>query len=158
MMLFEDETLYEGNFSDTGVFNGVGTLTYKQGDKLEGNFYGSYSNGMKFNGTIHKLPHTPGSPSKNQNFQDSIPNKIGRFAVPADQKWKSIYSFYYDLLSLPQMGSLQSIPNTVVIWDKLAICINQAKNNAKLQQNTVSTFSKFFCMFLNPNIFFKFEF
>ena len=40
------------------------------------------------------------------------------------------------------MGSLQSIPNTVVIWDKLAICINQAKNNAKLQQNTVSTFFK----------------
>ena len=112
----------------------------KKGDKLEGNFHGSYSNGMKFNGTIHKLPHTPGSPSKNQNFQDSIPNKIGRFAVPADQKWKSIYSFYYDLLSLPQMGSLQSMPNTVLIWDKLAICINQAKNNAKLQQNKVSTF------------------
>ena len=36
MMLFEDETLYEGNFSDTGVFNGVGTLTYKQGNLLGG--------------------------------------------------------------------------------------------------------------------------
>ena len=36
MMLFEDETLYEGNFSDTGVFNGVGTLTYKQGNLLRG--------------------------------------------------------------------------------------------------------------------------
>ena len=91
MMLFEDETLYEGIFSDTGVFNGLGILSYKNGDKLEGNFYGSYSNGMKFNGTIYKLPHTPSTPSK--NFQDSlIPNKIGQFAVPADQKWKSIYS------------------------------------------------------------------
>ena len=104
LMLFDDETLYEGNFSDTGVFNGVGTLTYKSGDKLEGTFHGNYSSGMKFNGTIYKLPSTPSSPSK--KFLDLSSNKIGRHAVPADQKWKSIYSFYYDLLSLPEQGEL----------------------------------------------------
>ena len=75
LMLFEDETLYEGNFSDTGVFNGSGTLTYKNGDKLEGSFNGSYSNGMKFNGTIYKLPHSPTTPSKNFN-NDFLPNKV----------------------------------------------------------------------------------
>ena len=38
LMMFEDETIYEGQFADTGVFNGVGVLAYPNGDKLEGSF------------------------------------------------------------------------------------------------------------------------
>ena len=51
LMMFEDETIYEGNFADTGVFSGVGTMITPNGDRLEGSFYGNYTDGMKFNGT-----------------------------------------------------------------------------------------------------------
>ena len=53
-MLFEDETCYEGNFADAGVFSGQGCLTCANGDRLEGAFFGNYTDGMKFNGTIYK--------------------------------------------------------------------------------------------------------
>jgi hypothetical protein len=33
-MMFEDETVYEGNFADAGVFSGLGVLTYANGDHL----------------------------------------------------------------------------------------------------------------------------
>ncbi len=53
-MLFEDETCYEGNFADAGVFSGQGCLMCANGDRLEGAFFGNYTDGMKFNGTIYK--------------------------------------------------------------------------------------------------------
>ncbi len=132
LMLFEDESLYEGHFADIGVFNGAGSLIYPNGDKLEGSFYGSYTNGMKFNGTIHKLPQTPtSSPAAISNV--NAMDKIGIHSVIADNKWKSVYGFYYNLLAIPPKGSRQqAMPNTSIIWEQLAISINQAKNNAKL--------------------------
>ncbi len=54
IMLFEDETCYEGNFADAGVFSGQGCLMCANGDRLEGAFFGNYTDGMKFNGTIYK--------------------------------------------------------------------------------------------------------
>lgn len=50
----QDETSYEGTFADAGVFSGSGVLTYDNGDRLEGSFYGNYTDGMKFNGTIYR--------------------------------------------------------------------------------------------------------
>jgi amyotrophic lateral sclerosis 2 protein len=58
-MMFEDETTYEGHFADAGVFSGAGTLNYANGDRLEGSFYGNYTDGMKFNGTVYKMVRTP---------------------------------------------------------------------------------------------------
>ena len=54
LMLFEDETSYDGTFADAGVFSGHGTLAYSNGDRMEGSFYGNYTEGMKFSGTIYK--------------------------------------------------------------------------------------------------------
>ena len=56
----------------------------------------------------------------------------GKHSVPADQKWRSIYGHFYDVFSIPEKGSKGSL-NTPVIWEQLAIYINQAKNNSKLQ-------------------------
>ena len=68
-MLFEDETSYEGTFADAGVFSGHGTLAYSNGDRMEGSFYGNYTEGMKFSGTIYKS----GSAAKALNL--SVVNK-----------------------------------------------------------------------------------
>lgn len=146
-MIFEDETVYEGYFADAGVFSGAGTLSYVNGDKLEGSFYGNYTDGMKFNGTIYKMVRTPQGPNSLTPHGQSMygcdnaasttfvaaKDKIGMHSVPVEQKWKSIYSIYHDILSLPERGcSRQNIPNTLLIWEQLAININQNKNNARL--------------------------
>ena len=120
LMIFEDDSIYEGQFADTGVFNGAGILNCTNGDKMEGSFYGNHNNGIKFNGTIFKRANAEGPPKA----------KIGLYAVRSDLKWQSIYSKFLEMLNLPE--NRQILPNTALIWEQLAICINQAKNNAKL--------------------------
>ena len=132
LMMFEDETIYEGNFADTGVFSGVGTMITPNGDRLEGSFYGNYTDGMKFNGTIFKVVQSPISKDE-PDWTKSNVQKIGQHTVPAEQKWKSIYGHYHDIFTLPEPRRSGSISNTPLIWEQLAISINQAKNNAKLE-------------------------
>ena len=76
LMLFEDETSYEGNFADAGVFSGHGTLTYNNGDRMEGSFYGNYTEGMKFSGTIYKS----GSVAKALNLGALNKEKVNQLA------------------------------------------------------------------------------
>ena len=99
---------------------------------MEGSFYGNYTDGMKFNGTIFKVVQSPQSPKDQEDFRPGN-DKIGKHTVQADQKWKSIYSHYHDIFSLPEPDSRGSFLNTPMIWEQLAISINQAKNNAKLE-------------------------
>ena len=58
--------------------------------------------------------------------------QIGTFCVPANQKWISIYSHYHELLCLPDdYANPFSVPTAAkagIVWDRLAILINQAKN------------------------------
>ena len=60
------------------------------------------------------------------------PLQIGTFCVPANQKWMSIYSHYHELLCLPDdYANPFSVPSAAkagIVWDRLAILINQAKN------------------------------
>ena len=145
LMIFDDDTIYDGNLSDAGkyitclncesqfknkenlcllnhrfnlfllllgVFSGHGILTYKNGDHMEGSFYGNYTDGMKFNGTIYKTVR--GMPNRDksqlqthhtlrQNEVDSAStiNSIGRYSVTPNKKWCAIYTHYHDLLGLP---------------------------------------------------------
>ena len=132
LMLFEDETSYEGHFADAGVFSGHGALTYDNGDRLEGSFYGNYTDGMKFNGTVFKTMKQP-----NQNValvsQDTPLNKekIGTFSVPASQKWASIFSHFHEILCLPESWQPHEVTKASMVWEQMAILINQAKNSSK---------------------------
>ena len=80
LMMFEDETIYEGNFADTGVFSGVGTMITPNGDRLEGSFYGNYTDGMKFNGTIFKVVQSPISKDEPDWTKPNV-QKIGQHTV-----------------------------------------------------------------------------
>ena len=95
-----------------GVFSGHGVLTYANGDHLEGSFYGNYTDGMKFNGTIYKTVR--GSPNRikgqlqthhsayvEENDSGANINAIGRYSVVPEQKWNAIFSYYHELLFLP---------------------------------------------------------
>ena len=139
IMMFEDETTYEGNFADAGVFSGAGTLKYPSGDRLEGSFYGNHLE-MKFSGTVYKTVKTPnpGLLPHATSPQDFSTEKIGKHSVPASQKWGSIYSLYYNLLQLPDKNSRNSYPNTSSTWEQLAIAINQNKNNVQLMTQNIN--------------------
>ena len=88
----------------SGVFSGHGVLTYSNGDHLEGSFYGNYTDGMKFNGTIYKTVRgspnrikgqlqTHHSASVDENDSSATANAIGRYSVIPEQKWSAIFNF-----------------------------------------------------------------
>lgn len=52
-MVFEDGTHYEGEFKSAGIFYGKGTLTFRTGDRLEGNMNGVWDEGIKVIATLH---------------------------------------------------------------------------------------------------------
>lgn len=131
-MVFEDDTSYEGNFADAGVFSGQGTLTYANGDRLEGHFHGSYGHGMKFNGTIFRNIHKP-SINQTPSFGQESDQKIGRFTVKADKKWLSIFSGFFESLGLNPSVVNGDPAKSGLIWEQLAICINQAKNDGMVR-------------------------
>jgi amyotrophic lateral sclerosis 2 protein len=154
LMLFEDETCYEGAFADAGVFSGQGCLTYANGDRLEGSFFGNYVDGMKFNGTVFKSREPPASMASPVTSRDSpfFRDKIGRFCVEADRKWTCVFAHYDDLLGLSQKLDVQKAgvtrtpttspgsppatkenPHTPLAWEQVAILINQAKNARERQ-------------------------
>lgn len=53
VMVFEDGTHYEGDFKSAGIFCGKGTLTFRSGDRLEGNMNGAWNEGVKVIATLH---------------------------------------------------------------------------------------------------------
>lgn len=59
VMVFEDGTYYEGELREAGVFSGKGTLTFSSGDTFEGSLHGTWADGVKISGTLHK--HLPTS-------------------------------------------------------------------------------------------------
>ena len=82
---------------NSGVFSGNGVLSYANGDRMEGSFYGNYTDGMKFNGTIYKTVR--GSPKASRGLQShhsvmvrddddltSSNNSIGQYSVPSELK------------------------------------------------------------------------
>ena len=156
---------------ELGVFSGHGILTYANGDHLDGSFYGNYTDGMKFNGTIYKtMRSSPNrnkgqlqshhSATKDEHDSLSTSSSIGRYSVTPHQKWSAIFRYYHELLGLPDPttnkeifkpqvskkfqrndnrrqginGSSNTIVNTPVVWEQIAIQINQNKNLVVSQQ------------------------
>ena len=54
IMVFEDGTHYEGELKQTGVFGGKGVLTFPSGDYIDGTLYGTWTEGIKVTGLLHK--------------------------------------------------------------------------------------------------------
>ena len=161
----------DNKFDFSGVFSGHGVLTYSNGDHLEGSFYGNYTDGMKFNGTIYKTVRgspnrikgqlqTHHSASVDENDSSAPANAIGRYSVIPEQKWSAIFSNYHELLCLPDPKTNIDVSkfsntskkqarnenkrhgahipvsfsiNTPVVWEQIAIQINQNKNLAANQ-------------------------
>lgn len=65
-MVFEDGTHYEGEFKSAGIFCGKGTLTFRSGDRLEGNMNGAWNEGVKVIATLHMNKTSGTAPSNSK--------------------------------------------------------------------------------------------
>uniref|UniRef100_A0A146M3M8 Alsin n=4 Tax=Lygus hesperus TaxID=30085 RepID=A0A146M3M8_LYGHE len=112
VMVLDDGTHYDGELREAGVFSGKGTLTFSNGDTLDGTLYGSWADGIKVNGTLFKSMSTA---SPRNSF--SRPGSFGNLCVGADQKWKSI--FRQCCVTLGISGEAKS-SDTQKAWENIA--------------------------------------
>nr|XP_033325881.1 alsin isoform X1 [Megalopta genalis]XP_033325882.1 alsin isoform X1 [Megalopta genalis] len=99
VMIFEDGTHYEGEFKSAGVFCGKGTLTFRNGERLEGHINGVWNEGIKVIATLHL------SENEERVQTNSKPISFGKLCVPPDQKWKAIFKQCYQQLGIAEADS-----------------------------------------------------
>ncbi|XP_059158810.1 alsin-like [Physella acuta] len=131
LMISDDNMLYEGDFFGITHLSGKGTLTLATGDKLEGNFNGSLNEGLKINGTFIKSP-TPYESEVKLTHPANITSKyFGRLCVPADVKWKDIFS--HTESSLGQGHSAQTLTqaDTERAWEVVAVMVSAGRKILK---------------------------
>ncbi|KAG8246923.1 agglutinin-like protein 2 [Homalodisca vitripennis] len=115
VMVFEDGTHYEGELRAAGLFSGKGTLTFSTGDRFEGSLHGTWNEGIKITGTLHKnMPTT--SPQQHK----SKPSSFGKLCVPPHQKWKPIFRQCWAALGAGADGKMA---DTQRAWDSVAVAL-----------------------------------
>uniref|UniRef100_A0AAR2ILX6 VPS9 domain-containing protein n=1 Tax=Pygocentrus nattereri TaxID=42514 RepID=A0AAR2ILX6_PYGNA len=105
VLLSEDDTTFEGDFSDDWTLSGKGTLTMPNGDYIEGSFSGVWGTGLKISGYVYT-----------SFFMCS---KLGRLAVPSEEKWKAVFEECWSRLGCDSPGQGE----TSTAWDNIAIAL-----------------------------------
>ncbi|XP_068101201.1 alsin [Hyperolius riggenbachi] len=113
VLLSEDDTVYEGEFSDDWTLNGKGVLRMLNGDCIEGVFGGEWGSGIKVSGTYIKPSPYEGDKEDNKTL------KLGCLSVPADEKWKAVFDECWRQLGceVPGKGDSQKA------WNNIAVAI-----------------------------------
>ncbi|XP_053328215.1 alsin [Spea bombifrons] len=129
VLLSEDDTVYEGEFSDDWTLNGKGMLTMSNGDCIEGVFIGEWGSGIKVSGTYLKPTVYDGEKEGAKTL------KLGRLSVPADEKWKAIFEECWRQLGCdtPEQGDVQKA------WDNIAVALT---TNRRQKQDSPEPLSR----------------
>ncbi|KAM4697842.1 alsin [Rhinophrynus dorsalis] len=129
VLLSEDDTVYEGEFSDDWTLNGKGVLKMSNGDCIEGHFSGEWGTGIKVNGTYSK----PSLYNDETEKEKSL--KLGCLSVSADDKWKAIFDECWSQLGceIPGQGDVQKA------WDNIAVALT---TNRRQQQDSPEHLSR----------------
>ncbi|OCT63849.1 alsin [Xenopus laevis] len=117
VLLSEDDTVYEGEFSDDWTLNGKGVLIMSNGDCIEGIFGGEWGSGIKVSGMFSKPNLFDGETEKAKSL------KLGHLVVTADEKWKSIFNECWSHLGceIPGEGDTQKA------WDNIAVALTTGR-------------------------------
>ncbi|XP_053554665.1 alsin isoform X2 [Bombina bombina] len=129
VLLSEDDTVYEGEFSDDWTLNGKGVLTMPNGDCIEGIFNGVWGSGIKVTGTYLKPSLYDGEKEAAQNL------KLGRLSVPADDKWKAVFDECWSQLGCEVPG--QGDPKKA--WENIAVALT---TNRRQQRDSPESMSR----------------
>ncbi|XP_053978355.1 alsin [Hylaeus volcanicus] len=138
VMVFEDGTHYEGEFKSAGIFNGKGTLTFRSGDRLEGNMNGVWNEGVKVIATLHmnKACGNVQSTSK--------PLSFGKLCVSPDQKWKAIFKQCYQQLGVlePDSKTTSSANDKTLetqrAWQNVASILTKSRQKTSQRKNLLT--------------------
>ncbi|XP_054282375.1 alsin [Macrosteles quadrilineatus] len=133
VMVFEDGTHYEGELRAAGQFSGKGTLTFNTGDTFEGSLHGTWNEGIKINGTLHKnLPTSTPQQHKNK------PSSFGKLCVPPQGKWKAIFRQCWSAL-----GAVEGKGDTQRAWDNIAVALTSHPASQHRHHESLQTIPQF---------------
>ncbi|XP_029462134.1 alsin isoform X2 [Rhinatrema bivittatum] len=120
-LLSEDDTIYEGEFSDDWTLNGKGTLTIPNGDIIEGFFSGEWGSGIKVTGIYSK----PSLYDSDKEQPKAL--KLGNLAVPVDEKWKAVFQECWSQLGCEDPGQ----GDVMKAWDSIAVALTTNRRQHK---------------------------
>ncbi|XP_067111205.1 alsin isoform X2 [Osmerus mordax] len=121
LLVVDDDTSFQGEFSDDWILNGKGTLSMPNGDHIEGQFSGEWATGLKIEGR-----YTKPNLYMTERRERACELKLGRLAVPADQKWKSVFEECWRRLDCDSPG--QGDPKRA--WEKIAVTLTTGHRNS----------------------------
>ncbi|XP_048389988.1 alsin isoform X5 [Stegostoma tigrinum] len=121
ILLSEDDTSFEGEFSDDWILNGKGILTMQNGDYFEGTFNGEWGAGIKVAGTYFKPNLYESDREKSRVL------KLGKLAVHPDEKWKAVFDECWSQLGCESAGQ----GDVLKAWDNIAVCLTTSRRQHK---------------------------
>nr|XP_032812903.1 alsin-like isoform X5 [Petromyzon marinus] len=118
VLLSEDDTRYEGEFTADLALNGKGVLTLPNGDAIEGSFGGVWGGGeLRVAGTFRKaFLLEPGRASP-------TPPQWGGLAVPVKDKWCGVFAECCALLGCDREGHGEARR----AWDSVAVALSSGR-------------------------------
>uniref|UniRef100_A0A8C4WF27 ALS2 C-terminal like n=1 Tax=Gopherus evgoodei TaxID=1825980 RepID=A0A8C4WF27_9SAUR len=90
ILLLEDDSVYEGNFTRDLTFVGKGKLTFSNGFTLEGTFSNKSSQGLQTQGILNT--------SGDQQDASITKVQLGLDEFPVEKRWQGIYDQFLDFL------------------------------------------------------------
>ncbi|KAF3857462.1 hypothetical protein F7725_009321 [Dissostichus mawsoni] len=117
ILLSEDDTTYEGEFSDDWTLNGKGVLTMPNADYLEGSFNGEWGSGLKVTGSYFK-PHL--FDTDKDKTRDV---KLGRLCVCAEDKWQAVFEECWSELGCETPGQGENWK----AWENIASALTTSR-------------------------------
>ncbi|XP_047011887.1 alsin isoform X3 [Ictalurus punctatus] len=113
LLLCDDDTFFEGEFSEDWTLNGKGVLSIPNGDSFDGIFVGEWGSELKVAGVFTKMWLYETEPMENKTFE------VGRYAVPAEQKWVAVFAECWNRLGCETPG----VGEKERAWENIAVML-----------------------------------
>ncbi|KAJ8410132.1 hypothetical protein AAFF_G00211730 [Aldrovandia affinis] len=113
----EDDTAFEGEFSEDWTLNGKGTLTTDNGDYFDGTFSGVWGTGLKVSGTYYKPNLYETDKEKTRTV------KLGTLAVRPDEKWRAVFEECWSRLGCEAPGQGENWR----AWENIAVTLTASR-------------------------------
>ncbi|KTF77023.1 hypothetical protein cypCar_00017969 [Cyprinus carpio] len=118
-LLCDDDTVFEGEFSEDWTLCGKGVLFMPNGDSLDGVFDGHWGAGLRVAGTFTK-------PFEALRRERKIP-VAGQHAVPAEEKWKAVFDECWSRLGCETPG--EGVHEKA--WENIAIALTARRRQPR---------------------------
>uniref|UniRef100_A0A8C2HPM2 Alsin Rho guanine nucleotide exchange factor ALS2 a n=1 Tax=Cyprinus carpio TaxID=7962 RepID=A0A8C2HPM2_CYPCA len=125
-LLCDDDTVFEGEFSEDWTLCGKGVLFMANGDSLDGVFDGHWGDGLRVAGTFTK-------PFEALRRERKIP-VAGQHAVPAEDKWKAVFDECWSRLGCEAPG--EGVHEKA--WENIAVALTARHRQQRYRPEELS--------------------